>query len=126
MQRRFVLALAAIACSVLSSSFADPLERTPSEPPLPVSAVRSDLAFLYTTLAEAHYDLFAHRPKADYDRYFRELDSNIRAPLTRTQAAILFQRFAAYGRIGHARIDAPVVDFVTTLKGGGKLLPIFI
>src|SRR3954469_1916518 len=105
MRRRFLMAVAVLACSNFSFALADPLERTPSEPPLPVSAVRSDLAFLYTTLAEAHYDLFAHRPKADYDRYFRELDSNTRAPLPRTKAAILFQRFAAYGRIGHARID---------------------
>lgn len=126
MQQRFLLALVMLACSVFSFAFADQVERTPSESPLPVSAVRSDLAFLYTTLAEAHYDLFAHRPKAEYDRYFRALDASIRSPMTRTQAAILFQRFVAYGHIGHARIDAAVVDFVTYLKGGGKLLPIFI
>jgi hypothetical protein len=126
MQRQPLLALATLACFAFSFACADPVKRTPSESPLSASAVRSDLAFLYTTLAEAHYDLFAHRPKADYDAYFRELDASIRAPMTRTHTAILFQRFVAYGRIGHARIDAPIVDFVTYLKGGGKLLPIFI
>jgi hypothetical protein len=123
--QRFLLTLA-IACSVFSFAFADPVEHTESQSPLPASVVRSDLAFLYSTLTEAHYDLFAHRSKVEYDRYYRELDAGIRAPMTRTQAAVLFQRFVAYGRIGHARIDAPLVQFVSYLKSGGKLLPIFI
>ncbi|MGH6613715.1 S41 family peptidase [Sphingomonas sp.] len=105
-----------------------PAATTPVPETAPVSPVdiRADFASLYATLQEAHYDLFAHRPKRDYDAYFHTLDATIRAPMDKAQAARLFQRFMAYGRIGHARIDAPTVDFVTALRGGGKFLPLFI
>lgn len=100
--------------------------RTATVPSLPAETVRSDFALLYQTLQEAHYDLYAHRPKADYDGYYQALLATIRGPMDATAVAILFQKFTAYGRIGHARIDAPIAAFVTHLQGGGTFLPLFI
>jgi hypothetical protein len=88
--------------------------------------VRSDLATLYRTLREAHFDLYAHRPESDYDRLYASMMASIHGPMTPVAVATMFQKFVAYGRIGHARIDQPVVDFVHYLGGGGKLLPVFV
>src|SRR5436190_19927620 len=93
---------------------------------IPAATVRSDFAVLYSTLQEAHFDLYAHRSKLEYDRFYRELAATIRGPMDATVVATLFQRFVAYGRIGHARVDAPTTAFVAYLNGGGTMLPIFI
>ncbi|MGK6319080.1 S41 family peptidase [Sphingomonas sp. DT-204] len=95
-------------------------------PGLPPEAVRSDLAFLYRGLQEAHFDLYAHRSRPDYDAYYRTLMATIRKPMDATAAAILFQKFVAYGRIGHARVNAPIGAFVSYLHGGGTMLPLFV
>lgn len=95
-------------------------------PSLSPEIVRSDLSALYSNLREAHYDLYAHRSKREYDRYYRELWASVRAPMGPVAASILFQKFVAYGRIGHARIDAPVAGFVSNVRSGGKMLPLFI
>ena len=42
------------------------------------------------------------------------------------EAAILFQRYLAFGRVGHARTQAPLTAFVTHLGSGGRFLPLFI
>jgi hypothetical protein len=93
---------------------------------VPAQIVRSDFSFLYRTLKEAHFDLYAHRSKAEYDHYYRTLVATIRGPMTSVAVATLFQKFVAFGRIGHAHIDAPIVAFVSYLQGGGTLLPIFV
>lgn len=129
MVRAALLSLAAIAATPMMGVEA----RTQAEPSRPAAAdmlaaeaVRSDLSFLYATLQEAHYDLYAHRPKPQYDALFRQLPASVAAPMSRVEAAVLFQKLAAFGRIGHARIDAPVTEFVSHLGRGGAFLPIFI
>ena len=87
---------------------------------------RADLDDLYSGLEAAHYDLFAHRPRAEYDRLYNELRGQLAEPVTRAVAAATFQRFAAWGRVGHARLDAPNIAFVEHLQSGGKILPLFI
>lgn len=94
--------------------------------PVGPEIVRSDLQFLYETLQEAHFDLYAHRSKAEYDLFYRTMLADIRDPMPPVAVATMFQRFVAYGKIGHAHIDAPVVAFVTYLQGGGTLIPLFI
>ncbi|GAA0649520.1 hypothetical protein GCM10009101_23890 [Brevundimonas lenta] len=95
-------------------------------PVLSAEDARADLDALYAGLEQAHYDLFAHRSRADYDRLHADMRAGITGPITRDEAAELFQQFTAYGRIGHARIDAPTTAFVTRLRGGGRLLPLFV
>src|SRR3569833_951499 len=86
-------------------------------------AVKSDFAFLYQTLQHAHYDMFAHRPKADYYRLYRAQMATIRGPMTSGAVASMFLKFYAYGRIGHALIDAPLVAFVDYLLGSKTQQP---
>lgn len=88
--------------------------------------VRSDFSTLYRTLREAHFNLYAHRSRASYDALYQTLAASIREPMSPLEVAKLFQQFVAYGRIGHARIEAPIVAFVTYWQGGGTMLPLFL
>jgi hypothetical protein len=108
------------------ASITAPTVETGSATKVPARSIRSDFSFLYRTLKEAHIDLYAHRSKLEYDNYYRALAATIRGPMTSVAVATLFQKFVAFGRIGHAHIDAPIVAFVSYLQGGGKLLPIFV
>ena len=38
----------------------------------------------------------------------------------------MFQELAAFGRVGHARVNAPLVEFMSHIRSGGILLPVFI
>lgn len=93
---------------------------------LPAEAVREDLRHLYDTLAAGHYDLFVYRSRADYDAAFARALAAVDGPMSRREAAALFQRFLAHGQVGHARTEAPLREFVSHLGRGGTLLPIFV
>lgn len=87
-------------------------------------AVRADFDELYARLREAHYDLYAHRSAAAQDRRFAALRASIERPMTAAQAATLFQRFVAYGRVAHARIDLPRDGYAAFRDAGGRLFPL--
>jgi hypothetical protein len=100
--------------------------QTPQAVVLSAEDARADLDALYAGLEQAHYDLFAHRSRADYDRLHAELRRGITGPTTADAAAILYQRLAAYGGVGHARLDAPTIAFVGHIRSGGRILPLFV
>lgn len=93
---------------------------------LPATTVRAELTALYEGLHSASYDLFAHRDETAYRQYLFDLSRSVDQPQSTQETAILLQRLAAYGRTGHARIDAPVEGFVTQLASGGRLFPVFV
>lgn len=127
MSIRFLLVLlAAIACLTPPASVHAAAPEPAPSAETAADVVRADFATLYRTLREAHFDLYAHRAKADYDRAYRTMAASIRGPMTPVAVATLFQKFVAYGRIGHARIDAPIVAFVAHVQNGGTLLPLFV
>ncbi|MEJ6790304.1 S41 family peptidase [Brevundimonas sp. BR2-1] len=111
-----------LACAPVAASG----QETGPEAVLSAEEARTELDLLYAGLEQAHYDLFAHRPRADYDRLHARMRGEINGPMTRQTAAILFQAFAAYGRVGHARVDAPIQGFVSHIQHGGRILPVFI
>lgn len=123
--RRALILLTVIGCIGWEPALAAPAAASRPANIAP-AIVRSDLAALYRTLQEAHFDLYAHRPKRDYDRLYDRMRASIHGPMTPVAVAIFFQKFVAYGRIGHARIDQPLVDFVQYLGSGGALLPLFV
>ncbi len=125
--KRWTAGLAATLAATLALALTPVSASAQNSAPL-VSAedARADLDDLYTGLEQAHFDLFAHRPRAEYDRLYADLRGQISEPMTKASAAITFQQLVAYGRIGHARLDAQNVAFVEHLQGGGKILPLFI
>jgi|GEM_PF-360938 len=117
-----VLALAALA----ACSGGTPMREaaTPPAATIPVDALRADFDALYAGLQAAHFDLYARRDRADYDRRFFELRAGIDHPLTAAQARVLFQRLAAYGNVAHARVDPPSDAWEAFRTGGGKSFPL--
>ena len=88
--------------------------------------LREDLDALYAGLRAAHVDLYAHRSKAEYDALHRRMRAELDAPLTIAEARVRFQRFAAFGRVAHARVEPPVDAWETYRGGGGKAFPLFL
>ncbi|MEE4164242.1 MAG: S41 family peptidase [Woeseiaceae bacterium] len=91
---------------------------------IPVPVLKADFGALYAGLANAHYDLYAHRSKAEYDRLFEEMLAGLETPLTRQEAEVLFQQFVAFGNVAHARIGYDRTAFDEYRAGGGRLFPI--
>ena len=86
--------------------------------------VRGDFDELYTLMQASHYDLYARRPKAEYDARFRKMRAAIKEPMKRVEMQARFQDFLAYGNVAHARIDFIHDPYHAYLDGGGKAFPL--
>jgi hypothetical protein len=118
----------AAALALLAAPSAD--AQTPELPSAPVqerfsaTAIRADFADLYRHLQSAHFDLYARVARRDYDRLYRRSLAEIRGAETRLEVARRFQRFVAFGRVAHARIDHQYQAHRAHLAGGGKVFPL--
>ncbi len=115
-------ALAPAACG--SSTAPAPATAPAGQAGIAAADLRSDFDHLYRQLQAAHYDLYARRPKADYDALFARMRDGLDAPLDRHEALLRFQRFVAYGRVAHARIDLPFERWASYREAGGRALPL--
>lgn len=86
--------------------------------------IRADLRDLYATLQRAHFNLYAHVSRAEYDRLFSRMLSQITGPEPTGVTAIRFQRFVAFGRVAHARIDSASSDYLRYRTAGGRIFPL--
>ena len=120
-----VLAVASMAYAAGQASGAQPDGGADTPSPVHSAAdIRADLNDLYSTLQRAHFDLYAHRSREDYDRLLTQMLAEIREPESTGQTAIRFQRFAAFGRVAHARIDAASGDYRSYRDAGWKVFPL--
>jgi hypothetical protein len=131
--RAVVVALFGVALMgmIVRNSFAGPTPSTPGAmvslaDTLSAGAVREDLEQLYSTLNEAHYDLYARRAKADYDQYYRQVRARITKPISKLEAAKRLQQFLAYGRIAHANTSALYELAAAYRQQGGRFLPLYV
>ena len=118
-----IAALLAVLLTVLEAGdarSADWSQRVPTE------AARADLTALYKGLQSAHYDLYVHRSKADYDARFAETMATLESPLTRFELFLTLQRFTAYGSVAHARIDFPSEVYGNFRDDGGRAFPVYL
>lgn len=88
--------------------------------------VKSDFDELYQRLKKAHYNLYAHRAKEEFDQRFLELKQSIDGPMTLSKATILFQKLASFANIAHTKVDLPTDDYAHYRKSGGKAFPLFV
>lgn len=88
--------------------------------------LRADFAQMYLGLKLAHFDLFAFTPQRRLDRRYAQLLSQLDRPMSRFEAKVLFELFAAEVRMGHTRIDSPTADWNTYRKSDGKGFPLQI
>ncbi len=100
------------------------------EPAAPESyapaALRADFDDLYAGLKAAHFDLYARRPKKEYDRRFRDMRREMKSPMTRTEAQVRFQKFVAYGNVAHANIAFPAGAYESFRAAGGRAAPLAV
>lgn len=96
----------------------------PATAPLSAAELRADLAQLYTTLQQAHYDLYARASRRDYDALYAATRAAITGPVPPLEAALRLQRFVAFGRVAHARIDAIYDAFDRHAAAGGAAFPL--
>lgn len=87
--------------------------------------LQQDFEALYEGLKSAHYDLYVHRPQAEYDALFKQTLADLNKPLSLFEAQIAFQKFLAYGNVAHARIDLPSEPFERFRDNGGRVFPIY-
>ncbi|MEZ5981924.1 MAG: S41 family peptidase [Parvularculaceae bacterium] len=110
--------------SLLLSSACD--AEPPEQGSYSADAVRQDFDALYEGLKASHFDLFAHRPKEEYDTLYADMRRAIAAPMTRTDAEVYFQKFVAYGNVAHANIAFPSAAYEAFRAEGGKAFPLLI
>lgn len=97
----------------------------PAEPRFSVELLQQDFDALYRTLQAAHFDLFARRPKAEYDALHATMRAGITRPMTAFETEVLFQRFVAFGDVAHAHIAFPAAAWEAYRQGGGRALPLY-
>ena len=118
--------MAAVAALILvfaavSATFAAPAEKR-FEP----AVVRADFGELYQRLAASHFDLFARRSKAEYDALFRRMETSFNRPMTAVEVRVAFQKFMAFGRVAHSRIDFPSDAYGAFRDAGGRAMPLYV
>ncbi|WP_196490173.1 S41 family peptidase [Erythrobacter donghaensis] len=84
----------------------------------------SDFDELYERLARVHFDLFAHRSRAEHDALHAALRERMTRSMPVDEAIRLFQRFVAFGRVAHSRIDAASDAYRAFRQAGGPAFPL--
>lgn len=98
----------------------------PADAPVPPAVAQAEFDRLYLALEDAHYDLFARRPRADYDALHRRMRAAMTSPMTPGALRREFQRFVAYGDVAHASIDPPMAGWEAYRAAGGTAFPLYL
>lgn len=93
---------------------------------LSAAQAKSELDRLYEGLQTSHYDLYARRPREEYDALHRHLREGFDAPVRRDELRRTFQRFVAFGNVAHARLGPPAAAWEAYRASGGKAFPLFL
>lgn len=87
--------------------------------------VESDLEYLYQSLQETHYNLFAFTSKKDYLTTFTSIKEKIKGDsLSSLQTVSLFQTLVSFANTGHCEIDFPVQSYIKYAYAGGTVFPL--
>lgn len=87
-------------------------------------ALQADFDELYVRLERAHFNLFAHTPRARQDSLHAALRPQLGRAMSLAEARSIFQRFVAAGRVAHCRIDAAGEDYREHMAAGGRAFPL--
>ncbi|MDX1554668.1 MAG: S41 family peptidase [Xanthomonadales bacterium] len=113
------------ACARPASS--SPVTEAPQPAPrIAAEQLRDDFRHLYEKLQASHYDLFARRPRAEYDALFEQMLAGFDCPMGKAAASLEFQRFVAYGNVAHANVPGAGGDWEAFRAAGGRAFPLFL
>jgi hypothetical protein len=124
MSLRIIALLAGLALSPLV--MAEGAGASVAEPEFSAQDVRADFKDLYAGLQAAHYDLYARRSRGEYDALYHRMRKHFDHPLRLGDVQLAFQRFTAYGRVAHARIDAAGSAYETFRADGGRAIALHL
>lgn len=88
--------------------------------------IRSDFEALYGGLKSAHANLYAHQEKQAYDVLYNETLASIDGPMSMEDVQTAFQKFAAFGNVGHARIEFPNEAYSAYRTNDGTSFPVYL
>lgn len=88
--------------------------------------IRSDFQALYDGLKTAHSNLYAHQERSAYDDLFADMLSSFNGPRSLLDVQKEFQKFTAFGNVGHARIEFPSKAHGDYRAKGGKAFPVYL
>lgn len=89
-----------------------------------VEQLHADFDALYAGLRAAHVDLFERRSEAEFEALHAQMRAELDSPLTEAEARQRFQRFVAFGRVAHARIDLDDAGWARFREQGGRAFPL--
>lgn len=88
-------------------------------------SVLDDLNYLYNSLEQTHYDLYAFTTKEAFKRNFELIRSSIIADsLNLLEVTSLFQRVISKANTGHAEIDFPATVYRSYAANSGTVFPL--
>ncbi|WP_338759362.1 S41 family peptidase [Bernardetia sp. ABR2-2B] len=90
-------------------------------------AVLEDLDYLYTSLKDAHYNLYAYTSKETFDSAYSSIKNSIQKDsLSLLETSNLYQKLAAFAKNGHTGITFPIQSYGEYVYAGGTLFPLEI
>lgn len=101
------------------------LTAQPTTPNFAKAEVQADLDYLYESLQEAHYDLYAYVPKETIDSVYTSVKKSVQQDsLSLLEATSALQRLASAPDMGHTYIDFPIQSYIEYAYAGGTLFPL--
>lgn len=89
--------------------------------------ILSDMAYLKTTLEKAHYNLYAHTPKKEFDHNYEVVKQSVdKDSFDLLEATSLMQRIISKANNGHTEIGFPGQSYGTYAYAGGTIFPLEI
>ncbi|MGB5237425.1 MAG: S41 family peptidase, partial [Flavobacteriaceae bacterium] len=89
--------------------------------------VVEDLKYLYESLKDAHYNLYAYTTKQALDATYREVKNSIvKDSFDLLEVTSTYQRFISAVNNGHTEIDFPVKSYFEYANAGGTVFPLEI
>ncbi|WP_241244287.1 S41 family peptidase [Flagellimonas marinaquae] len=89
--------------------------------------VLEDMAFLWKSLEEAHFDLYAYTPKEEFEKNYNRVKNTIsKDSLSLLEATSIFQKVISKADNGHTEIGFPGKSYGSYAYSGGTLFPLEI
>lgn len=86
--------------------------------------IRADFEFMYEGLQSANFDLYAFTERSEFETRYREFSEGFDQPITRFDAEMAFQKFAALAHQAHTRVESDFSGFFAHLAEGGTAFPL--
>lgn len=87
--------------------------------------VLEDLDYLYESLKDAHYNVYAYTTEQEFEATYQNLkDLVTQDSLTLLETTNIFQKLASTVKNGHTSIDFPVNSYFTYVESGGTVFPL--